>query len=337
LLPKKDAHRYAVDGAPFVCRANNNFDSVQGYLTEEKSFKRNAILHAARVVIVRTTVPTELPWVFLFDVQPLPAAGLANARITLHTLGGVEDIAVEGLAPPSQDEGAEIYLLQGTKQQLKTWARRVTLQTIIAGRTDADRIFQAVGFPKEGWQAHILGAPLAAVQQWTCADRRATVKPQFEADASLAQRYAKCGEYRHAFADHVSFAWLDGFNFRVLTAKPLTHEYKRFLGSPDAIASVFTDLKVRPTPERVGDEPTVEELALAAATVRKDETAVYASLTTTKEAPPGLWEKIAAATSGRLLAATSNVACIAVVGARAGGLIGRTVAGWARLSLAAGR
>jgi hypothetical protein len=330
-LPKKDAAKYDVQ-VPFVCRGSKNFDSVKGYLTEEAWFKRAAMLHAARVVIVRSEVETEQPFIFIFDVQLVPPAGILEQRVSLTTLAS-EALDIPGLAAPTNTVEGGLYLLQGTKVLLEKYARRVLLRGVVAGTGDS-KIFEAVGFPIAGWEDHLLGAPLHFVQRWAHAPRRATVKPVYDDKATMYSRFCSCGEFRRAFFEHVAFAWLDGFNFRVVLKAAFTHDYKRFLSSPDGIASVFTDARIPPAPERIGDEATLDELAIAAHTVSPGETAVHAGLVTTTEPPADLWSRIAAGISARVLGSNANACVFAVASERVGALLGKVVGGWARLSIA---
>lgn len=333
-LPKTNAAKYALDGAPFVCRASKNHDSVKGYLADETWFKRSAMLHAAKVVIVRSAVATALPFIFIFDVQLMMPAVMVEQRISLVTLRS-DELAIPGLAPPPElVDDKVLHLLQGTKALLAKHARKVVLRGVLAGRDDNTRVYEAIGYPIGEWQQHLLGAPLHLVQEWKHAPRRATVKPTFDKTTTLQARYDAGGLFRAAFRDHVAFTWLDGFNFRVVLKSAFTMDYKRFLASPEGIAKVFTDTHVPATPERVADETTYDELDICAHLVQTGETAMHAGLITTAEAPTSLWSSIAVFMSARVLGFNSTGCVFAVDTSRVGGLINKIVGGWARLSLA---
>lgn len=342
LLPKKDAHRYVLPPSrpggpciPFVTTAPKNFDSVRGYLTELTWFKRAAVLNAARVVIVRTEVATSMPYIFIYDVQPVQPAGLLETRIQLVTMQATT-LDVAGLAPPPPpSDGSVLYLLQGTKSLLAAHARKVILRSVIAGADDDTRVYEATGYPSSAdWQMHLLGCPLHLVQEWAHAPRRATVKPTFDRTSKPLDRFIACGEFRHQYAEHLLGAYLDGFNFRVvLKDTAFTDAYKRFFALPEGIANVFVDVKIPPQPARVGDEGTPNELDIAAHGVNADEVAVFGGLVTTVEAPDDLWTRIATGLSLRLLASNSTACVFAAPRPKAGDLFNRIIAGWARLSL----
>lgn len=342
LLPKKDAHLYEIGRdaggrlIPFVCYGSKNFDDVHGVKTEEFGFKRKAIEHSARTVIVRTAVATSLPLYFIFDIQPTVPAVMWESRVQMITMKS-EEFVIDGLAAPApiaEDAASEQaqHLLQGTVAQLQAHAHHVIIRNVVAGQNDVNRIVEAVGYPHGDWQKHICGAPLHLVQEWRHAPRRATVKLAFDTHSSLGKRFNECGEFANEYASHIAGCYLSGFTFRIILKQTFTMDYKRFFASSQAVTNVYTDLRVAMTPPRVGEEATPHELDVAAQTVAPDEEPLFAGLVASIRPPPDLWTTIAAKLNLRLLHFNSFGCVFGCARAKVGGLVGKTLSGWARLS-----
>lgn len=331
-LPKENAHAYSVD-VPFVSRASRNFDTVEGYLGEETGFKLTAIRHASRVLIVRTTVVTDQPYIFLWDVLPQPPVGLMSSRITLKTIEPKSDIAIEGLEAPKVQDDSVLYLLQGPMHALRRLASNVVIRSVIGGKSDDERIYDAVGLPLAGWEKELTGAPLHLVQEWKHAGRRATVKLAFDKTSTLVKRWHECGEFAAAFREHVVGCYLSGYNIRVVLKQAFSYEYKRYFGTCPAVASVYTDIKPPPTPVRVQqDQPTPHEMDIAALTVEPNEVALHGGLCTSAAPPTNLFQILADKMKIRLIAQNGCMCVFAVDKRRVGDLVGRTLAGWVSLA-----
>lgn len=333
-LPKVDAHRYEVS-VPFVTRAAKNFDNVEMYLNEEFGFRHLAMRRASRVVIVRTTTVTDSPFIFLYDIGLIEPAGMISSRIMLQTIEPRNDTVIEGLEPPQKatDHENQLYVLQGTLEVLKKWADRVVVRSVIGGRTDEERIYDAVGVPKDGWKDHLLGAPLNLVQEYRHAPRRATVKPTFVKDATLWSRFCDAGMYHKAYGSHLVGCYLAGFNIRIVIKGAFTSDHKRYFGACEGVSSVYTDVKTMPTPPRVTkDQPTMQEMDIAAHEVEENEVAMHGGIVSTAVPPPDLFQRIAVALKIRVVRKNAVACVFGVPRDRVAELDNRTFSGWVRLA-----
>jgi hypothetical protein len=149
----------------------------------------------------------------------------------------------------------------------------------------------------------------------------------------LHRRFIECGEFRCGFADHLAGCYLVGFNFRIVLKTAFTMDYKRFFGTPAAIASVYTDVKTITTPERVSaEEPTGHEMDIAAHTLAPEEAPLHAGLVVSADPPPDIFDKIGAAIGARIVQKSSTSCVYAVPRGRVCELAGKTYAGWVALT-----
>lgn len=159
------------------------------------------------------------------------------------------------------------------------------------------------------------------------------MKPTFDRNASLYTRFKDAGTYAQAYKNHLTGVYLSGYNIRIIIKTAFTVEYKKYFANCDGVASVYTDVKTLPTPIRVSeDQPTQNEMDIAAHEVGPNEIAMHGGLVTTCTPPPDLFNKIAAALKVRVIRQNAVMCVFGVPKGRVAELENRTFSGWVRLA-----
>ena len=265
LLPKKHPELYEVDC--FVTQLKYDYDDLRTMEVSEDPFRCAAMRRAQRIVLVRRQFGR--PWMFLHGVG---RATLATPLEMRTTIVDADPQVGRVVAPPTgfvfepSTHSDEPHVLQGTMADLHDWADHVQVRYMIGKHADQP-YYEAFGIPKVGWQDHLLGTPISLITAGAAAPIRATARLPMAPSAPYRQRFEAAGALRTVTATPLAYVLLNGLDVRLFAAGPFTIELKQALLQTRTTVSVYTDIKTRPVPPKIGGADTAVAVEAAGLTV----------------------------------------------------------------------
>ena len=316
-LPKtKDYDQRAV----YATRLKVDFESIAAAIAFEEGFRRNAVLRAAKMLLVRD--PGVESVLFLLGVADEVRIGTPTSRCTVKEVQAPKTLSMGTAVQAVTTTQAEVYWLQGPRHAMEKFAEGVGKTRRIGVESGVD-ILEGAGVPVGDWKEHLLGMKMSHVVETSkTKTRAATVKLVFGKYSSVAARFTRAGTLAKELNAEVLLA---GFDIRIVKKEQwLTTERER-AKKLEGVHAIFAD-----TPpveaKSIGDTPdsdTIVNRALAVEEPGKAGVMVYAKRGTNPEA----WTMIAAFLSGHLLACNCISAAIAIPIARLSEVVNASIDG----------